>query len=98
MSRENRRKAAAAGQATATAERPSWCAHSQTSEPAPPQRVVSWRHCLIGLIVGELILLILSDGGLALANATMGSDGRDKLDGGIVGVASFLAVLAGGYL
>jgi hypothetical protein len=98
MSRENRRKAATSG-STATLERP-----PAPATPAPRgdgeqrQGTISWRHCLLGLVVGELTLLILSDGGLAIANAALGSDGRDKLDGGIVGVASFLAVLAGGYL
>ncbi len=94
MSRENRRKAAAAG-GTAVAERP----------PAAPQRTdaegggsVSWRHCLIGLLAGEVLLLVLSDGGLAIANAAFGSDGRNRLDGGIVGMATFLGVLAGAYL
>jgi hypothetical protein len=60
--------------------------------------MISWRHCLIGLLVGEITLLVLSDGGLALANAFFGSDGRDKLDGGIVGMATFLGVLAGAFL
>jgi len=100
MSRENRRKAeAAAGSngATATLHRPA-APIPQGAPAAQHQGMISWRHCLLGLIVGELVLLILSDGGLALANAAFGSDGRDKLDGGIVGVATFLAVMVGGYL
>jgi hypothetical protein len=60
--------------------------------------MISWRHCLLGLAAGEITLLLLSDGGLALANLAFGSDGRDKLDGGIVGMATFLAVLVGAYL
>ena len=81
---------------TAVAERPG------PPPAAPPEEqsggMISWRHCLIGLVVGEITLLVLSDGGLALANAFFGSDGRDKLDGGIVGMATFLSVLAGAFL
>lgn len=95
MSRENRRKATASG-GEATLQRAP-VATTQRPDEAP-RGTISWRHCFLGLIVGELTLLILSDGGLAIANATLGGDGRDKLDGGIVGVGSFLAVLAGGYL
>jgi len=98
MSRENRRKAATSGGA-ATLDRPATPPRDTAGSDAEQHRgTISWRHCFIGLIVGELVLLLLSDGGLALANVAFGSDGRDKLDGGIVGVASFLAVLAGGYL
>ena len=100
MSRENRRKAAASG-GTATLEAP----RPARAAPSAPQGTpgtaggnISWRHCLVGLLVGELILLILSDGGLALANLAFGSDGRDKLDGGIVGMGTFLSVLAGAFL
>jgi hypothetical protein len=95
MSRENRRKAAASGGTTATIEPP---------RPRPEQSEsgqgasVSWRHCLVGLVAGEALLLLLGDGGLALANLAFGSDGRNRLDGGIVGMATFLAVLAGAYL
>jgi hypothetical protein len=100
MSRENRRKAAASG-GTGLLDAP------RPAPPAPPPArredearpgSISWRHCLVGLLVGEVILLLLSDGGLALANFAFGSDGRDKLDGGIVGVATFLAVLTGAYI
>lgn len=91
MSRENRRKAEANG-ATATLPPP-------PAAPAEEQRgTVSWRHVFLGIIAGELILLILSDGGLALANLAFGSTTGNNIDGGIVGVASFLAVLAGGFL
>ncbi len=93
MSRENRRKAAVAG--TATLERP--------APPAPPREeeqrgTISWRHVFLGILAGELLLLVLSDGGLALANLAFGSTTGNNIDGGIVGVASFLAVLFGGYL
>jgi hypothetical protein len=95
MSRENRRKVATTG-ATATLPPPPAPLRDQAQEGH--RGTISWRHCLVGLVVGELVLLILSDGGLALANAAFGSDGRDRLDGGIVGVATFVAVLTGGYL
>jgi len=94
MSRENRRKADATG-STATLPHPAPPRH----EDEPGQRgTISWRHCLIGLVVGELLLLILSDGGLALANLAFGSTTGNNVDGGIVGVASFLSVLFGGFL
>jgi hypothetical protein len=95
MSRENRRKAVTTG-GTATLPPPS--PQRAAADGEVRRGTISWRHCLLGVVVGELVLLILSDGGLALANLALGSDGRDKLDGGIVGVATFLAVLAGGYL
>jgi hypothetical protein len=95
MSRENRRKASSAG-GTATVERPQPKPAAQGGETTGGS--ISWRHCLVGLLVGEILLLVLSDGGLALANVAFGSDGRDKLDGGIVGMATFLAVLTGAYL
>ena len=101
MSRENRRKATASGgTATLEAPRPARPAGSPSPQGAPGTAGgnISWRHVLVGLVVGELILLILSDGGLALANLAFGSDGRDKLDGGIVGMATFLSVLAGAFL
>jgi hypothetical protein len=99
MSRENRRRAAAAG-GTATLEAPPRPAPPR-GDATPPDAAggnVSWRHCLVGLVVGELILLLLSDGGSALANLAFGSDGRDRIDGGIVGMATFLGVLGGAYL
>jgi hypothetical protein len=57
---------------------------------------IAWRACLAGLILGELVLLVLTNGGLDLANALFGP--TEKLDGGIVGVGSFLAVIAGGFV
>ena len=98
MSRENRRKAASGGTGLLDAPRPTPPPPARRDEPDAPTRTISWRHCLIGLLVGEILLLVLSDGGLALANFAFGSDGRDKLDGGIVGVATFLAVLTGAYI
>jgi len=97
MSRENRRKSTALGAATATVDAPRPRPSSSGDETAGPASI-SWRHCFIGLIAGELLLLLLSDGGLALANALWGNDGRNRVDGGIVGMATFLSVLAGAYL
>jgi len=68
------------------------------SETAGARRTISWLHCLIGLVVGEAILLLLGNLGLLAANAAFGSTGSQQADGGIVGVASLLAVMAGGYL
>lgn len=98
MSRENRRKAAASGGPTATVEKPRPGPGAMRSEEEQAGGSVSWRHCLIGLIAGEVILLILSDGGLALANRLFGADTGNRLDGGIVGMATFLSVLAGAFI
>lgn len=64
---------------------------------AQPRAIsIGWRYCLLGLVVGEILLFILGDGGLALANRLWGNSGG--IDGGIVGTASLLAVMAGAYL
>jgi hypothetical protein len=98
MSRDNRRKSAAlGGGATATVDAPRPRPSATADETTGPASI-SWRHCFIGLIAGELLLLLLSDGGLALANALWGNDGRNRVDGGIVGMATFLGVLGGAYL
>ncbi|MFN2451174.1 MAG: hypothetical protein ABR541_02350 [Candidatus Dormibacteria bacterium] len=57
---------------------------------------ISWRSVLVGLGVGEALLLVISNGGLLVSNLAFG--GSDRADGGIVGMASFLAVIAGAYL
>jgi hypothetical protein len=57
---------------------------------------ISWRHCLLGLFVGELALLVLSNVGLIATNAWFGSAGQ--LDGGVIGVATLLSVILGGWL
>ncbi len=59
---------------------------------------ISWRSCAVGLLVGEIILFLLSNVGLGIANAAFGPAGFRSADGGIVGVATFLAVLVGGLL
>jgi hypothetical protein len=95
MSRANRRRDVA---------RP-----AQTAAVAPERRPIAgapgasdagnhivWRACFAGLVAGELVLLVLTNGGLDLANALFGP--TEKLDGGIVGVGSFLAVILGGFV
>jgi hypothetical protein len=71
--------------------------NGQVAQPAA-RRTVSWLHCLIGLIAGEALLLLLSNAGLSIANAAFGASGSHQADGGIVGVSSLIAVMAGGYL
>jgi len=92
-----------APRASVPARRPGKNARREAATPAAPQsvsgrRTVSWLHCLIGLVAGEAILLLLSNLGLLAANAAFGASGLAQADGGIVGVASLLAVMAGGYL
>jgi hypothetical protein len=58
--------------------------------------MISWRHCLLGLLVGEVALLVISNVGLIATNAAFGS--TSTLDGGVVGVSTLLAVILGGYL
>ncbi|HEY6470320.1 MAG TPA: hypothetical protein VI434_11180 [Candidatus Dormibacteraeota bacterium] len=60
------------------------------------QHMISWRHCFLGLVVGEVTLLVLSNVGLIATNAAFGSAGT--IDGGVVGVATLLAVIFGGWL
>jgi hypothetical protein len=66
-------------------------------EQASP-RTISWRHCALGLVAGEALLLLISNIGLSVANAAFGASGSQQADGGIVGVASLIAVIAGAYL
>jgi hypothetical protein len=65
---------------------------------ATGRRTVSWLHCLIGLVAGEAVLLLISNLGLAGANAAFGTSGSQSADGGIVGVSTLLAVMFGGFL
>jgi hypothetical protein len=68
--------------------------------PAPAAvysgRTISWRHCLIGLFVGEIALLVISNAALIATNAAFGSSG--SIDGGVVGVSTLIAVILGGWL
>jgi hypothetical protein len=59
-------------------------------------RTISWRHCLLGLFVGEIVLLVLSNVGLIATNAAFGS--TSTIDGGVIGVSTLLAVIFGGWL
>jgi hypothetical protein len=59
---------------------------------------VSWRSCAVGLLAGEVLLFVLSNVGLGVANAAFGNSGFQKADGGVVGVSTLLAVLFGGFL
>src|ERR1700722_2511505 len=68
--------------------------------PAPAAvysgRTISWRHCLIGVVAGEVALLVISNVGLIATNAAFG--GTSSIDGGVVGVSTLLAVIFGGWL
>ena len=70
----------------------------QTAAPiaASSGHTISWRHCLIGLAVGEVALLVISNVGLIATNAAFGS--TDNIDGGVVGVSTLLSVILGGWL
>jgi hypothetical protein len=57
---------------------------------------ISWRHCLLGLFVGEIALLVISNVALIATNAAFG--GTDNIDGGVVGVSTLLSVILGGWL
>ncbi|MHB8719444.1 MAG: hypothetical protein ACYDAC_11220 [Candidatus Dormibacteria bacterium] len=91
MSRDNRRRAATAASGAPAAATPA-------ATPLAEGRQISWRWCAAGLLAGELMLLVVSNLGLGIANAVFGSGGFQAADGGIVGVATFLSVLSGGYI
>ena len=72
-----------------------------TPQPAAPEqtgRTIAWGWCAVGLLAGEAILLLLSNLGNFVANVAFGSSGAQSADGGIVGVATLLSVIAGGWL
>jgi hypothetical protein len=50
------------------------------------------------MLVGEAALLVISNAGLGLATALFGDGGMQHADGGIVGIATFLAVILGGFV
>ena len=91
MSHESRRHAA-------SSRRPPAPTRSAAAVPGTRQRTISWRHCLIGLLVGEAILFVISNGVLDLTNLWFGRAGVNNIDGGVTGVTSLLAVIAGGFL
>ncbi len=98
MSRANRRRdearpaGAATAPATAVTERRPVAGAPGASDAG---NHISWRACLAGLLLGELTLLLVTNGGLILATALFGP--TERLDGGIVGIGSFLAVILGGF-
>jgi hypothetical protein len=63
-------------------------------------RLISWRHCFLGLVAGEVLLFLLVNVSLFLTNLWFGSatTGNVAVDGGIVGVATLISVIVGGYL
>jgi hypothetical protein len=68
-------------------------------EPAPgAMPPICWRAVLAGVAAGQLLLLLLTNAGVDLANYFFGSTPSGTLDGGIVGVSTLLAVIAGGFL
>jgi hypothetical protein len=101
MSRANRRRAQTRPVqrtgATATVERSRPRPVAQAPGASGSERHISWRHCLLGTVVGEALLLILSNAGIGVANFAFGGTG-DRADGGIVGVATFVAVIVGGFI
>jgi hypothetical protein len=88
--------------------RPARAQPARSTRPAQPRQTaavleaergqVSWRSCLIGLLAGEVLLFVLSNVGLGIANAAFGASGFKTVDGGVVGVSTFLAVFFGGFL
>ena len=66
--------------------------------PVSTGRAISWRHCIVGLVAGEALLLLLSNVGNLAANAAFGTSGAAHADGGVVGVSTLLAVMFGGWL
>ncbi len=62
---------------------------------------VSWKACLLGLVAGEVLLFVLVQGGILLTNRLFGTAGlaqTNGIDGGVVGAATLLAVIFGGYV
>jgi hypothetical protein len=94
VSRENRRRATSPAQ-------PLQREPDEAQEPlraggfAMPR--VSFRAVFIGLVAGQLALLLFTNGAIDASNAAFGSNG-DRIDGGIVGTTSFLAVILGGFI
>ena len=90
------------------AKRSSARGQAPTARPGPPRPgtgvalseggQIAWVPCLLGLLVGEVTLFVISNAALGVANAAFGNSGFQSADGGIVGVSTFLAVVLGGYL
>ncbi len=100
MSRENRRRSDAApparGGTAAVAERPAQADEEQVPTGGFGVPRVSLRAVLVGLVVGQVLLILLTNGGLILSDDAFGP--QDRLDGGVVGMATFIAVIAGGLV
>jgi hypothetical protein len=90
----------ATGTGTPKRRQPSPRASSRAANSVPAAvssgHMISWRHCLLGLFVGEIALLVISNVALIATNAAFG--GTDNIDGGVVGVSTLLAVILGGWL
>ena len=77
---------------------------AQSGQVAPAIAAVrpSWHKYVLGfaagLVCGEAVLLLLSNVGSLVANAAFGPSGGQNIDGGIVGVATLIAVMFGGWL
>jgi hypothetical protein len=71
-----------------------------TAPEAQPKSksTIAWGWCIVGLIAGEFVLLLISNLGNLIANKAFGPTGAQSADGGIVGVATLVAVIFGGYL
>src|ERR1700686_377221 len=57
--------------------------------------MISWRHCLLGLVLDEIALLGISKAGLIPTNTAFG--GTRSIDGRVVGVSTLIAVIFGGW-
>ena len=89
MSRQNRRRAQSPAAAPAVAP-PTMV--GTLDQP----RSISWRHCALGVLFGEVTLLLLSNLALHGADAAFGPSA--SADGGIVGVSTLIAVMVGGFI
>ncbi|MDQ6855539.1 MAG: hypothetical protein M3Z57_00515 [Candidatus Dormibacteraeota bacterium] len=94
MSKAKQRRSSRAPAARPRAPQPRPTAAALQAEPGQ----VSWGWCLVGLVAGEILLFVLSNVALGIANAAFGTAGFKTVDGGVVGVSTFLAVFFGGYL
>jgi putative membrane protein (TIGR04086 family) len=87
----------------AVADRPARSAPAPESPRDDEHRIggfgvprISFRAVLAGLVAGQVLLIFVTNGGLILADNAFGP--QDRLDGGVVGMATFLAVIVGGFV
>jgi hypothetical protein len=59
---------------------------------------VNIRAVLIGILAGQVALLVVTNGGIDVANAFFGSTTTGQIDGGVVGMSTFLSVILGGFV